>query len=253
MDLMQLVAEGKLALDVPIAQYLPDYPKANAGRITLHHLLSHSSGTPNYTDFPNYREMMVQPHSTAELLRMFADSTLAFTPGERFAYSNSGYMVLGAIVERITGMSYEQALQERIFTPLGMASSGVDNGRTVLMKRASGYDVSGSTVTNACSSGTRPSTRKSCFEAIQGPDVPTAHFHGRWLLWIWLGNRRTGRREGKGEVTDGEPQWRHQRFQYPDHPHTGGQHLGRAVEQYVQCAAQHHDPGDQRHPAPSAV
>ncbi|MBK8581571.1 MAG: serine hydrolase [Flavobacteriales bacterium] len=149
MLIVQLVAEGKLALDVPIAQYLPDYPKVNAGRITLHHLLSHSSGTPNYTDFPNYREMMVQLHTTAHLMRLFADSTSAFTPGARFAYSNSGYMVLGAIVERITGMSYAQALQERIFTPLGMASSGVDNGRSVLKKRASGYDVSGSTVTNA--------------------------------------------------------------------------------------------------------
>ena len=149
MLIMQLVAENKLALDVPIARYLPDYPKANAERITVHHLLSHTSGTPNYTSFPHYREMMGKAHSPSDLLRAFADSTLEFTPGERFAYSNSGYVVLGAIVEKTTGMSYEQALQERIFTPLNMIGSGIDNGRTVLEKRATGYDKGGSSFTNS--------------------------------------------------------------------------------------------------------
>ncbi len=148
MLIMQLVAENKVALDVPIANYLPEYPKAQAEQITLHHLLSHISGIPNFTDFPSYPEIMGRTNSPSDLMRLFADSTLEFSPGERFAYSNSGYTVLGAIVEQVTGMSYEQALHERIFAPLGMIGSGVDHGRTVLKKRASGYDRSGATYTN---------------------------------------------------------------------------------------------------------
>ncbi len=148
MLIMQLVAENKVALDVPIANYLPGYPKAQAEQITLHHLLSHTSGIPNFTDFPSYPEVMGRTNSPSDLMRLFADSALEFTPGERFAYSNSGYTVLGAIVEQVTGMSYEQALHERIFAPLGMIGSGVDHGRTVLKKRASGYDRSGATYTN---------------------------------------------------------------------------------------------------------
>ena len=149
MLIVQLVAENKLQLDVPITTYLPDYPKINGDRITIHHLLTHTSGTPNYTSFPNYRDMMRNPYSPAEIVDSFADSTLEFTPGEKFNYSNSGYVLLGAIIEKVSGKTYEQVLQEKIFTPLKMNNSGYDHESPIIKNRASGYYRNGNYFVNA--------------------------------------------------------------------------------------------------------
>lgn len=125
MAIMQLVEKGKLKLDVPISTYLPDYPKKNGDIITIHHLLTHSSGIPDLPSFPNFdKNNSRNAYSPAELVKLFADSTLQFKPGEKFAYSNSGYMLLGYIIEKVTGKSYEQVLQENIFTPLKMNNTG---------------------------------------------------------------------------------------------------------------------------------
>jgi len=147
--IMQLVEQGKLALDVPISTYLPEYPKESAGQITIHNLLTHTSGIPNYTSFPNYREVMRRPNSVEDLVHLFADSTLLFAPGERHEYSNSAYVLLGKIIEKTTGKSYEAALQDHIFTPLNMEDSGHDYSSKILKKRAAGYYVNGRTFINA--------------------------------------------------------------------------------------------------------
>ncbi|MFT5386316.1 MAG: CubicO group peptidase (beta-lactamase class C family), partial [Saprospiraceae bacterium] len=149
MLIVQLLAEDKLKLDEPIISYLPDYPKANGNKITIHHLLTHTSGVPNFTSFPNYRDMMRDPHSTMEIVSLFADSTLEFTPGEKFAYSNSGYVLLGVIIEKITGKSYEQVLQDKIFSPLKMNNTGYDSNVTILKNRASGYNKNANSYENA--------------------------------------------------------------------------------------------------------
>ncbi len=149
MLIMQLVSDNKLKLDVPITTYLPDYPKKNGDIITIHQLLTHSSGIPNYTSFPNFREIMNNSYSPKELVNLFADSTLEFTPGERFQYSNSGYILLGYIIEKITGQSYEQVLQDKIFTPLNMNNSGYDHNSSVIKNRASGYNQVGNNFQNA--------------------------------------------------------------------------------------------------------
>src|SRR6187402_2071408 len=87
MLIMQLVEQGKLKLDVPISTYLPDYSKKNGDVITLHHLLTHTSGTPNMTSFPGFvKDIMRNSYSPLQLVNLFADSTLQFKPGERFAY-----------------------------------------------------------------------------------------------------------------------------------------------------------------------
>lgn len=143
MVIMQLIADGKLALDVPISTYLPDYPKGNGDIITLHHLLAHTSGIPNFTSFPTYRDMERDPINPKGLVDLFADLALEFTPGEKFAYSNSGYALLGYIVEQTTGQSYEQVLQEKILSPLNMTNTGFDHPRKVLKNRASGYNQNG--------------------------------------------------------------------------------------------------------------
>lgn len=150
MLIMQLVEQGKLKLDVPISTYLPDYPKENAAIITIHHLLTHSSGIPNMTAFPGfYKNISRNSYSPAQLVNLFADSTLQFKPGEKFAYSNSGYILLGYIIEKVTGKTYEQVLQENIFTPLRMNNTGYDQRRTLLKNRASGYEKNGRHYVNA--------------------------------------------------------------------------------------------------------
>jgi CubicO group peptidase (beta-lactamase class C family) len=150
MLIMQLVAEGKLDLQATISKYLPDYSKVNGEKITIHQLLNHTSGTPNYTSFPNFfKELSRNPYTPTEMVRMYADSILDFTPGERFSYSNSGYITLGAIIEKVTGKSYEEVLQEKIFTPLKMNNSGYDHHNTILKKRAAGYEMKGSKPENA--------------------------------------------------------------------------------------------------------
>lgn len=149
MLIVQLVAENKLQLDVPISTYLPNYPKINGDRITIHHLLTHTSGTPNYTSFPNYRDMMRNHHSPAEIVSLFCDLELEFTPGEKHAYSNSGYALLGVILEKITGKTFEQLLQDKIFTPLKMKDTGFDHHDTVLKNRASGYYKNGASYITA--------------------------------------------------------------------------------------------------------
>ena len=148
--IMQLVEQGKLKLDVPISTYLPDYPKKNGEVITIHHLLTHTSGIPNMTSFPRFvKDVMRNSYTPVQLVNMSADSTLEFKPGERFAYSNSGYLLLGYIIEKVTGKSYEQVLQENIFTPLRMNNTGYDHHRTLLKHRASGYERSGTRYVNA--------------------------------------------------------------------------------------------------------
>ncbi|HQQ94999.1 MAG TPA: serine hydrolase [Bacteroidia bacterium] len=150
MLILQMVQEGKLDLHVPIITYLPDYPKSQGQKITLHHLLSHSSGIPNFTSFETYRsKVMRNPFTPAELVRQFDTLPLQFEPGQRFDYSNSGYVLLGYIIEKVSGKSYEQNLRDRIFGPLHMNNSGVDHNDALIPKRATGYDNSGIGLSNA--------------------------------------------------------------------------------------------------------
>jgi len=149
MLIVQLASENKLKLDAPISTYLPDYPKKTGDIITIHHLLTHTSGIPSYTDFPVFRDMMHDAYRPEEMVKLFADSALQFTPGERYEYSNSGYILLGYIIEKITGKPYEQVLQSKIFTPLKMKNSGYDHNDAVIKNRASGYNRIGTTYQNA--------------------------------------------------------------------------------------------------------
>lgn len=139
MLIMQLVASDSLDLHKPISNYLPDYPKYNAEKISIHQLLTHTSGTPRVDDFINYRVMQRNHYSPSELMQVVAEAELNFPPGEKFVYSNEGYTILGAIIEKIMGTSYENALQEKIFTPLQMLNSGYDHHQTILSNRAAPY------------------------------------------------------------------------------------------------------------------
>ena len=143
MAIMQLVAEGKLRLDVPITTYLPAYPAATGKQITIHHLLTHTSGIPNYTSFENYREVMVKSMTPAEIVKLFSSEPLEFIPGEKYAYSNSGYVLLGYIIETVTGKSYAEVVQQNIFVPLRMINSGYERAEDDAPNKAIGYNQTG--------------------------------------------------------------------------------------------------------------
>ena len=133
MLIMQLVADNKLDLHKPISNYLPDYPKKSGDIITIHHLLTHSSGIPNV----NNGEKVFRPK---EMVNQFAGEQLQFTPGERFEYSNSGYVLLGYIIEKMIGKKYDEILQDKIFKPLNMNSTGFYRHRPLIKNMSSGYN-----------------------------------------------------------------------------------------------------------------
>lgn len=150
MLILQLAAEGKLDLQIPITTYLSDYPKANGDIITTHHLLTHTSGIPNYTSFPRFmQEESRNPYKPEDFVKKFSEKALEFTPGEKFNYSNSGYFLLGVIIEKLTGETYEKMLHKNIFTPLNMKDSGYDNHGDILKNRATGYEKNGNAYTNS--------------------------------------------------------------------------------------------------------
>jgi CubicO group peptidase (beta-lactamase class C family) len=142
MLVMQQVEKGSIRLDDSLMKYLPDYPNSEGRKVTVRHLLNHTSGIPNYTEMISFRTDR-NPYPLEKLIAVFADKPLEFEPGTRWKYSNSGYVLLGAILEKATGHSYEQLLQEGIFDPLGMKNTGYDHAKPILKKRAAGYDKLG--------------------------------------------------------------------------------------------------------------
>lgn len=133
-----LQQDGKLNIDDPVSKYLPDTPKTWE-KITLANLLGHTSGIPSFTDMKEFGTWRMNPHTTDEELALFKDKPLDFEPGSKFAYSNSNFEVLGAVIEKVSGKKYGDLLRERIFEPLGMKDTGLDSDELVLAKRAEGY------------------------------------------------------------------------------------------------------------------
>jgi CubicO group peptidase (beta-lactamase class C family) len=133
-----LQEDGKLKVDDPVSKYLPDAPKTWE-KITLANLLGHTSGIPSFTDMKEFGVWRMSPHTTDEELALFRDKPLDFEPGSKFAYSNSNFEVLGAVIEKVSGKKYRDLLRERIFDPLGMKDSGLDTDELILPKRAQGY------------------------------------------------------------------------------------------------------------------
>jgi CubicO group peptidase (beta-lactamase class C family) len=137
---LQLVDQGKVKLDAKISEYLPSYRKDIGDKVTVHQLLNHTSGIPSYTGLPGFfNDVSRNPYTVDEFVKKYASNNLEFEPGSKFSYNNSGYFLLGAIIEKVTGQTYEQALKERILDPLGMKNTGYDHHANIIEKRASGY------------------------------------------------------------------------------------------------------------------
>ena len=136
--ILLLQQDGKLKIEDSVSKYLPDAPKSWE-KITLAELLGHTSGIPSFTDMKEFGVWRMSPHTTEEELALFRDKPLDFEPGSKFQYSNSNFEVLGAVIEKVSGKKYGDLLRERIFDPLEMKDSGLDNDELILAKRAQGY------------------------------------------------------------------------------------------------------------------
>ena len=137
--ILRLVEQGHIELDSPVTRYLPGYPADTGNRVTIHQLLNHTSGIPGYTEIPAWRTRTREPLTHHQLVTVFSELDLLFEPGTRFSYSNSGYFLLGTIIERITGQAYEDRLRDSLLEPLGMNDTGYDSTEPLLSKRAAGY------------------------------------------------------------------------------------------------------------------
>ena len=167
---MQLVEQAQIELSAPIRRYLPDYPLPAGEKVTIHHLLNHTSGIVGYTEMPTFGATARNPYSPRTFVdEKFAGLDLLFEPGTKFSYSNSAYFLLGVILERVTGQPYEKLLRERIFTPLGMKDSGYDSTLPLLAKRAAGYDkrFDGSYVNTTYIDMTQPYAAGSLYSTVE--------------------------------------------------------------------------------------
>src|SRR6185503_9889262 len=139
----QLAERGKLSFTDTVGKYLPNFPnKAIADKVTIHHLLTHTSGMGSYFNekfFANINSLRTVP----DYLPLFADEPLAFEPGTKWQYSNSGFVVLGLLIEKISGQSYYDYVKENIFKPAGMNSTDSYERDKEILNLAIGYTRAG--------------------------------------------------------------------------------------------------------------
>jgi CubicO group peptidase (beta-lactamase class C family) len=147
-SILLLEERGKLKVEDSVKKYMPDAPAA-WDKITIFHLLTHTSGIPSFTSFPDYESKEAQTMTPQQLVDWFHDKPLEFEPGTKWNYSNSGYVLLGYLIERISGQSYADFVQQNIFTPLGMKDSGYDSNSALIAHRASGYSRGENGLVNA--------------------------------------------------------------------------------------------------------
>ncbi len=138
--LLKLVDDGKASLDDPLSKYLPDFP--NGGNITLHQLLNHTSGIKSYTGIPGYMQAGIRDElDTDALIAVFKDLPADFAPGDGWAYNNSGYVLVGAVIEKITGQPWHAWLDDIFFKPLGMAHTRFGDQLAVIPGQVDGYST----------------------------------------------------------------------------------------------------------------
>ena len=137
MAIMILQEKGKLSTEDKLTKYIPDYPDGD--KITIHHLLTHTSGIPNVTALPVFDSIKGKPHTLEQIIAVTKNKALEFDPGAKFNYSNSGYILLTYIIEKASEKKYGDYLKETIFDPLGMKNSGLYPSNGILKNAAIGY------------------------------------------------------------------------------------------------------------------
>ena len=204
-----LEEDGKLRLDDPIGRYLGPLPESWKA-ITVHHLLTHTSGIKDhFSDFPFYPPLPALSSMNRrlefkdeEIVKALSEAPLNFVPGERYAYSGSGYVLLGQIIRKVTGRPYVALLQERIFRPLGMNDTRLIDLAEIIPNRASGYSLNGSALRNGGYTG------QTFSSAADVAMLTTATDLARWFEAVasdpvW--KRILGRMATPGALSDGGP------------------------------------------------
>ena len=136
--ILMLVEEGKLALTDDITRFFPDYP-TRGKTITVEHLLTHTSGIVSYTSRLDYPLTMARDVTVAQMIDSFKNEPLEFEPGTAYRYNNSGYFLLGAIIEKVSGQPYAKFLEQRIFVPLEMENTAYEGFERGKAPRAAGH------------------------------------------------------------------------------------------------------------------
>lgn len=139
-SILMLQEEGKLSMSDPFCKYIDHCPEAWKP-ITLHNLASMSSGVPNFTALPNFGELRKNDMKPSETIALVSEKPLNAKPGEAFEYSNTNYVLLGMIIEKLSGKTYEEFLNERIIKPLKLENTGYDHGKQRIKGSALGYSV----------------------------------------------------------------------------------------------------------------
>src|SRR5882724_484074 len=147
-SILLLEERGKLKTDDLVKKYMPNAPAA-WDKVTIYNLLTHTSGIPSFTSFPDYASSEATSTTPEKLVARFLDKPLDFQPGEKWSYSNSGYVLLGYLLEKISGQSYKDFVQENVFKLLGMNDSGYDSNSAIILHRAYGYSPSPNGPVNA--------------------------------------------------------------------------------------------------------
>jgi CubicO group peptidase (beta-lactamase class C family) len=137
--ILMLAEQGKLKLDDEITKYLKNYP-THGHKITIHHLLSHTSGIGSFKSSDEWWNNRKKEYTKEEFINLFKKLPMPYAPGEKYLYSNTGYFLLGAIIEEISNKTYEEFIRENIFKPLEMNNTDYGSRSKIILKRASGYD-----------------------------------------------------------------------------------------------------------------
>jgi D-alanyl-D-alanine carboxypeptidase len=177
--ILMLVEEGKVGLDDKISKVLAGVPEAWSA-VTVRHLLTHSSGIQNYLAVPGFPDIHASGLSHDEITQLFFKRlTLEFQPGETWAYSNSGYLLLGNVIEKVSGKSYWEFLDERIFKPLGMTATRSSEPKAIIPNRAAGYEWHDNKLEN------RPPLAENAYAA--GSIVSTVRDLAKWDAALYTG------------------------------------------------------------------
>ncbi len=145
--ILKLQEDGKLTITDKLSKFFPDFPRGD--EVTIHHLLTHSSGIKSFTSKSDFYATVASSATTQEMIDSFKNDPYDFNPGEKFAYNNSGYFLLGAIVEKVSGKSFNDYLRDTFFEPLGMHDTGVHSATALLKHEATGYSLEQGKVTKA--------------------------------------------------------------------------------------------------------
>jgi CubicO group peptidase (beta-lactamase class C family) len=201
-SILLLAQDGKLSLQDEITKFLPDYP-TQGKRITVEHLLTHTSGIQSYTDMPEWLPLWRKDMTVKELVDLFKDKPMTFEPGRSWAYNNSGYILLGAIIEKVSGQTYEEFVNGRIFKPLGLSSSSYDHTERVIPRRVVGYQEDKGRFINApYLSMTQPYAAGSLLSTVDDLAVwSDAVFAEKLVRKEWLDKAFTPYKLANGEST----------------------------------------------------